>query len=110
MEILRVAKIIWKVKTAKDVRNFLWELPQNLLGMLLIYTTKAWYSVAWDDCYFTSRIKGVFSLGRFIVLSNEFYNSVTVIKRARAFQSLSRKFGWLYLLILLLNKKEKNNA
>ena len=89
MEILRVAKIIWKVKTAKDVRNFLWELPQNLLGLLLIHTTKAWYSVAWKDCYFTKKIKGVYSLGRFIVLSNEFYNSVFVIKAAREYGDLS---------------------
>ena len=102
-------KILYRIKTVKDLLYFLWELPQNLLGILLIYTTKAWYSVAWKDCYFTKKIKGVYSLGRFIVLSNEFYNSVFVIKRAREFQSLSRKFGWLYLLILLLNKKEKNN-
>jgi hypothetical protein len=103
-------KILYRIKTVKDLLYFLWELPQNLLGILLIYTTKAWYSVAWKDCYFTKKIKGVYSLGRFIVLSNEFYNSVFVIKRARDFQSLSRKFGWLYLLILLLNKKEKNNV
>ena len=102
-------KILYRIKTVKDLLYFLWELPQNLLGILLIYTTKAWYSVGWKDCYFTKKIKGVYSLGRFIVLSNEFYNSVFVIKRAREFQSLSRKFGWLYLLILLLNKKEKNN-
>ena len=103
-------KILYRIKTVKDLLYFLWELPQNLLGILLIYTTKAWYSVAWKDCYFTKKIKGVYSLGRFIVLSNEFYNSVFVIKRARDFQNLSRKFGWLYLLMLLLNKREKNNA
>ena len=97
-------KILYRIKTVKDLLYFLWELPQNLLGLLLIYTTKAWYSVAWDDCYFTSRIKGVFSLGRFIVLSDEFYNRVFVIKAAREYQELSRKFGWLYLLILTIKK------
>lgn len=103
-------KILYRIKTVKDLLYFLWELPQNLLGLLLIYTTKAWYSVAWNDCYFTSRIKGVFSLGRFIVLSNEFYNSVFVIKRARDFQSLSRKFGWLYLFVLFIKKMGVDNA
>lgn len=103
-------KILNPIKNFKDFMLFIWQLPQNLIGIAVIQFTKAWYSVAWKDCYFTKKIKGVYSLGRFIVLSNEFYNSVFVIKRARDFQSLSRKFGWLYLLILLLNKKEKNNV
>ena len=102
-------KVIKTIKKQKDLLFFIWELPQNLLGMLLIYTTKAWYSVAWDDCYFTSRIKGVFSLGRFIVLSDDFYNNVSVIKAAREYQELSRKIGWLYLLILIIRKNRRKN-
>lgn len=102
-------KILYRIKTSKDLLDFLWELQQNLLGMLLIYTTKAWYSVAWKDCYFTKKIKGVYSLGRFIVLSDEFYNSVSVIKAAREYQDLSRKFGWLYLPILIIRKNRRKN-
>lgn len=102
-------KILYRIKTSKDLLDFLWELPQNLLGMLLIYTTKAWYSVAWKDCYFTKKIKGVYSLGRFIVFSDEFYNSVSVIKAAREYQELSRKFGWLYLPILIIRKNRRKN-
>ena len=97
-------KVLKNIKTKKDFLFYIWELPQNFLGLMLINTTKAWYSVAWKDCYFTRKIKGVYSLGRYIILSDEFYNSVSVIKRARAFQSLSRKYGWLYLFVLFIKK------
>lgn len=97
-------KIIRKVNTFKDFLFFIWELPQNLLGLFIIWIIGAWYSVAWKDCYFTKKIKGIYSLGRYIILSDEFYNSVSVIKRARAFQSLSRKYGWLYLFVLFIKK------
>ena len=103
-------KVLKNIKTKKDFLFYIWELPQNFLGLMLINTTKAWYSVAWKDCYFTRKIKGVYSLGRYIILSDEFYNSVSVIKRARSFQSLSRKYGWLYLFVLFIKKMEADNA
>lgn len=100
-------RLMYKVKFSKA---FFRELPQNLLGLLLIYTTKAWYSVAWDDCYFTSRIKGLYSLGNFIILSDEYYNCVCPVKKAREFQKLSRKYGWLYLFVLFIKKMGVDNA
>ena len=95
-----MAKIIWKVKTAKDVRNFLWELPQNLLGLILIQITNAWYSVGWDDCYFTEKIDFAVSLGSYIVASRSLYNTFVVMKHEQGYQKLSRKYGWFYLPIV----------
>ena len=95
-------RLMYKVRFSKA---FFRELPQNLLGLLLIQTTNAWYSIAWPDCYFTNRIKGVYSLGNYIVVSEKYYNNVTVIKHAKEYQQLSRKSGWKYLFILLSKKK-----
>ncbi len=102
-------KVLKNIKTKKDFIFYIWELPQNFLGLMLINTTKAWYSVAWKDCYFTKKIKGVYSLGRYNILSDDFYNNVSVIKAAREYQELSRKFGWLYLLILIIRKNRRKN-
>jgi len=98
--------ILKKIKTLKDLLWFVWQLPQNLLGLWLIKNMGAWYSVAWDDCYFFKRLNGVYSLGSYIILSEKYYNNVTVIKHAKEYQQLSRKTGWLYLFVLLFRKNK----
>ncbi len=101
-------RIINKIKTPKDFLFFLWELPQNLLGLIVIYITKAWYSVAWEDCYFTKKLKNAVSLGRFIILPDIFYNNLTVIRHERGHQKQSRQLGFLYLLVVGLPSVIRN--
>ena len=103
-------KIINRVKTKQDVLFFIWQLPQNLLGMLMIQLTKAWYSVAWKDCYFTKRISGFIPLGDFILVSDSLYNNVPVLKGTKEFQKLSRKYGWLYLVILFIKTQNQEKT
>ena len=97
-------KIIRKVKTFKDFLFFIWELPQNLLDLFIIWIIGAWYSVAWKDCYFTKKIKIAVSLGNYIILNSEYYNNPVKIGEEKELQKLSRKTGWFYLIVVLIIK------
>ena len=97
-------RIIRTVKTFRDFLFYLDELPQNLLGLFVIFVSKAWYSVAWKDCYFSKRFKKAVTLGNYIILNENYYNCSVKIKEMREFQKLSKRTGWFYLFVLLMIK------
>lgn len=73
---------------------YLWELPQNLLGLLLV----AYFQAEKKEGYlFSKGLSGAISLGRYIITSNE---DETVIKHEQGHQKQSRLLGWLYLLVI----------
>lgn len=83
---------------------YLWQLPQNILGLLVILFSRAKKYVSlgvvgYDPItiYKTKRYFGV-SLGNYIIL-NEHCND-TDIKHEHGHQIQSRRFGWLYLLVI----------
>ncbi|MBR2724887.1 MAG: hypothetical protein IKB72_05570 [Ruminococcus sp.] len=78
----------------KNILLYLWQLPQNLLGLIVILFTRAWTyrDIWWTDCNF-----GV-SLGKYIIL-NKRYDFRTV-KHEEGHQKQSLYLGWLYLIII----------
>ena len=93
-------KILNPVKNFKDFMLFIWQLPQNLIGIAVIQFTKAWYSVGWKGCYFTDKYDIGVCLGDFIIVSKNDYNNTVVMWHERGHQKQSQKYGWLYLLIV----------
>lgn len=83
---------------------YIWQLPQNLLGLLLLAFHRllgSEYKVEKrDGCvvYRMSSMRGGISLGRYIIVSYYMSEKNVLHELGHAFDS--RKFGWLYLLVI----------
>lgn len=77
---------------------YLWQLPQNLLGLLVVFFSKAkkteWNGIVW---YKTKHRFGV-SLGKYMVI--HFLASNDDILHEYGHQKQSLYLGWLYLPII----------
>lgn len=76
---------------------YLWQLPQNILGLLVILCTKAEYSSGYDVWETRKYLFGV-SLGAYIVFGGDF--DYTDLKHERGHQKQSLYLGWFYLLLI----------
>lgn len=80
---------------------YIWQLPQNLLGLLMIAILRpeATLDFSGAKVYFSTRMRGGISLGRYIVLKAGTGNPNTLCHEwGHSRQSLY--LGWLYLLII----------
>ena len=83
---------------------YIWQLPQNLLGLLLLAFHRLLggeYRIEKrDGCvvYRMSSMRGGISLGRYIIVSYYMSEKNVLHELGHAFDS--RKFGWLYLFII----------
>ena len=83
----------------KKFLMYMWELPQNLLGLLLRVIYKGKDSQYEDVVVRRSlKMKGGISLGRYIVL-NQFSSELT-LKHEYGHCLQSRRLGWLYLIVI----------
>ena len=83
----------------KKFLMYMWELPQNLLGLLLRAIYKGKDSQYKDVIVRRSlKMKGGISLGRYIVL-NQFSSELT-LKHEYGHCLQSRRLGWLYLIVI----------
>lgn len=83
----------------KNIILFIWQLPQNILGIIVVLFTKAKPRKAESiKFYFTNYSYFGVSLGRFIILGS-YYESVDV-KHESGHQKQSLYLGWLYLLVI----------
>lgn len=83
----------------KKIILFLWQLPQNILGLLVILFTS---SKNVGSCYVirnpdNTKWFGV-SLGDYIIFGN--YPSNTSLKHEQGHRKQSVYLGWLYLLVI----------
>lgn len=78
----------------KKLILYLWQLPQNILGLLVIRFSKAWTyrEIWWTECNF-----GV-SLGNYIILNAN--SRTNDIRHERGHQKQSLYLGWLYLIVI----------
>lgn len=79
----------------KDFILYLWQLPQNLLGLLVIAFTKAKKK---GEVYVAGRYRFGVSLGSYIIFGG-FFNS-TDKKHEKGHQKQSLYLGPLYLLLI----------
>lgn len=95
----------------KRVLLYLWQLPQNLLGLLLIAIYKPERKHIMDngnEIHFATRMLGGISLGKYSIVNTNHYrmeivNSLkrdTVRHEAIGHAKQSLYLGWLYLLVI----------
>ena len=88
------------------LRQFTYELPQTLLGLLLskAYTRNVVDTLMYKDSEVNicKGFPGGISLGRYILISDKYskYQRNNVIKHEYGHCLQSRKLGWLYLFII----------
>lgn len=78
---------------------FIWQLPQNILGLLVIFFTRA---VKIECYYFINKCSefGV-SLGNFIVFGGYYLpSSLGELRHEQGHQKQSLYLGWLYLIVI----------
>lgn len=80
----------------KKVLLYLWQLPQNILGLLVIFFTKAVYYKS--GCWVTTDYRFGVSLGNYIIFGGRV--DETSLKHEQGHQKQSLYLGWFYLLII----------
>ena len=95
----------------KGILSFLWQLPQNLVGLCLI----AWFKpqrvhrmANGVDIYYSHKMKGGISLGKYVLVNTSHYRTnvedslsrPTVRHEALGHARQSLFLGWLYLVII----------
>lgn len=85
----------------KEILLYIWQLPQNLLGLLLLLfyqKDKLYYTLEGRKFYYTYEMPSGISLGNYIILHKEEYGKSFLHEYGHSIQS--RYLGPLYLLII----------
>ena len=75
---------------------YLWQLPQNILGLVVILFTEAKYCN--KGCWVTTKSRFGVSLGKYIIFG-QVVEEVS-LKHEQGHQRQSLYLGWLYLIII----------
>ena len=98
----------------KNILLYIWQLPQNLLGLLLVWVYKCKHSLDLENgniIYFSSSMSGGISLGKYSIISNYYWTKykgninqlikLNIIKHKGIGHGKQSKYlGPLYLLII----------
>ena len=101
------------LNTLKEIGLYIWQLPQNLLGLCFVLFCKDREPVRVENgnlVYVSKRMNGGISLGKYSIISSLFFNSRTTkeqfhsseVVRHEAFGhgTQSRILGPLYLIVI----------
>ncbi|MBO6064610.1 MAG: hypothetical protein J6P62_11630 [Bacteroidales bacterium] len=86
-----------------DILLYAWQLPQNLLGLLLVAILRPEdaYDYHGSKVYYSHRMRGGISLGRYIIIRSYQLNDGAKTERHELGHSMqSRMLGWLYLFVI----------
>ena len=85
----------------KSVLRYLWQLPQNLLGEILVLFYRARDGEDYRDVriHYSPRIRGGISLGRYIII-NPYLQSEKLKMHEWGHTRQSLRLGWLYLPVI----------
>lgn len=83
----------------KDVLLYLWQLPQNVLGLLFLLFLRGEEKHRLGDVsfYYAPSFKGGISLGRYIILG---YKREKSVRHEWGHCLQSRMLGWMYLIVV----------
>lgn len=81
----------------KNILLYLWQLPQNLLGLAVIKILKSKHNEYYGFWYTDNYDFGV-SLGKYIIFGERF--SGRALAHERGHQKQSLYLGWLYLIVI----------
>lgn len=82
---------------------YLHQLPQNVLGLLVIFFTGA---VRYQDVWITTKYRFGVSLGNYIIFGGRYTDKDYKHEHGHQFQS--KRLGWLYLLLVGLPSIVRN--
>lgn len=87
------------MKNFKNILLYTWQLPQNLLGLLLRTIFKG-YDSEYKDVIVrrSTHMPGGISLGRYIIINQWSTDKTVMHEYGHCIQS--RKLGWFYLLLV----------
>lgn len=95
--------------------NFIWQLPQNLLGFIITRFRNRVMYVKIDNnyvlIYFVKHFNySAVSLGNYLIFDYFYYGKEkeTMIRHEMGHQKQSQKLGWLYLLVVGLPSLTRN--
>lgn len=95
----------------KRVLLYAWQLPQNLVGLLLIWFYRPQRRHVLDngvEIHYSDRMSGGISLGKYCLVNTSHYRTElsaslsrnTVRHEAVGHTAQSRMLGWLYLIVI----------
>ena len=88
------------------ILSWLWQLPQNILGLLVIVITRA--KKTEDGIWLCGYLfDSAISLGDYIIFQ-KYHTTDIAIKHEKGHQKQSRMYGWFYLLIVGLPSISRN--
>lgn len=79
--------------------QYIWELPQNCLGLLLRLIYQG-YDSEYNDAVVrrSTKMGGGISLGRYIIINQ--WSTEKTVKHEYGHTLQSKKLGWLYLIVI----------
>ena len=91
------------MNTFKNIILYLWQLPQNLIGLLLVLILQPEESYDMDGCrlYYATRMRGGISLGRYVIVRSWMKDYTGNTERHElGHAKQSRMLGWFYLFVI----------
>lgn len=87
------------MKKIKEVLLYLWQFPQNLLGLLFLLFIRGEerHALGGINFYYAKGFAGGISLGKYIILG---YKCDKSVRHEYGHCIQSKKLGWLYLLVV----------
>lgn len=84
----------------KNIALWIWQLPQNILGLLVILFTRS-HKNKDENYWYTKKFNFGVSLGNYIIFGIKIHKVLeNDIKHERGHQKQSLYLGWLYLLTI----------
>ena len=86
-----------------EILLYAWQLPQNLLGLLLVLILQPEESYDMDGCrlYYATRMRGGISLGRYVIVRSWMKDYTGNTERHElGHAKQSRMLGWFYLFVI----------
>lgn len=81
-----------------SVIKYIWQLPQNLLGLAIIKILNCIYYIN-DSCYFATEPRFSVSLGKYIIFG-DMWPTDDLLNHERGHCKQSMYLGWLYLIVI----------
>ena len=91
------------MKKIAEILLYAWQLPQNLLGLLLVLILQPEEAYDMDGCrlYYATRMRGGISLGRYVIVRSWMKDYTGNTERHElGHAKQSRMLGWFYLFVI----------
>ena len=91
------------MKKIAEILLYAWQLPQNLIGLLLVLILQPEEAYDMDGCrlYYATRMRGGISLGRYVIVRSWMKDYTGNTERHElGHAKQSRMLGWFYLFVI----------